>query len=74
MNWFLVIFAAGFTQWGAYTLDRSVRTLDGPWPDRAPCEEVLAQQQPLHHDGTLACVWGSNEWPLNKDRADLRMN
>jgi hypothetical protein len=57
MSWFLVIFTAGFTHLGTWTMDRAIRTLDGPWPDRAQCLEALAQQQPLHHDGTLTCVW-----------------
>jgi hypothetical protein len=68
MNWFLIIFTAGVTHLGTWTMDRAVRTLDGPWPDRAPCEEVLARQQPLHHEGTLACVWASpHEGMLSKD-------
>jgi hypothetical protein len=74
MSWVLVIITAGFTQMGAYTVDRAFRTLDGgPWPDRAQCEEALAQQR-LQYDETLACVWRPpQERPLNKDRADLRM-
>jgi hypothetical protein len=74
MNWLLVIFTAGFSAAGAFTIDRAVQTL-GPWPDRGQCEEAIAKQQPLHPEGTLACVWRPPpEEPPNKDRVDLRMN
>jgi hypothetical protein len=64
-GWVLVIITAGFTQMGAYTVDRAFLTIGGPWPDKAQCEKALEQQRQQPSGTTLACMW---RMPLEEDR------